>query len=154
MTKHEQIKGHLQMIRKVTTPGVIWDCRKIVSTVQEELDAIKGLLEPEPETLATSVLCLTDICNELERENATLRNGLTTTQALLDYAQRELDEKSELNARLKQDLTLAKTHLEEIKYSLESRSVEQLKRELEQLKREWALQERYIELLKQDRRSS
>lgn len=231
---------HLQVIASATSFKWGSGVQAQVKCIRRHLDAIeKILLEPEPESLAASVLRLTNICNELGRENAVLRNDLTgmtlnynmaekhakqlsrafekdlkTDEAYVEKLRAELNVTIRSNVWLRGRLTFkdqslracraaekllkhdleqagwdatklkrklarrdahlmrVRNRLEWIKRELESRSVEEenrkLKRELnktsheletarrhlETRKREFALQQRYIEILKEDRRQA
>ena len=106
-TKQEQIKDHLRAIAGAArcSPyawGITFE--EVAQHIRRHLDAIKEILEEnEPETLASSVLRLTNICNALERENATLRTDLIDMTLSFNMAEKyasalkaDLDNKSRL----------------------------------------------------------
>jgi hypothetical protein len=124
MTKEEQVQDHLRSIRYFSSPGMCWDGSKIVSKIQKELDAIEHLLqEPEPEEVSITKLVIR--CTQLEMENHGLIQDLKTDEAYVKMLRAQI---SALQ------VTVAKT-----------------KALLKVANREFALQERYIELLKRDR---
>lgn len=82
MIKEDRIKFLLQKVSEAS--GRSWGSGQHaqVKYIQRQLDKIEHLLqEPEPESLASSVLRLTDLCNRLEAENYELNLKLTQYQA-------------------------------------------------------------------------
>ena len=128
MTKNKEIQVHFKGIAGVAANQKVycfkWGKGAAVKYIQNHLDAIEKLLqEPEPETLAASVLWLTDLCNRLEAENhklqedlagdqvyiEELREDLCRTEALLKVTNRKNATNEELlkerNDKLEEDLT-------------------------------------------------
>jgi chromosome segregation ATPase len=107
VTQHEQIKEHLRAIINICAPGNYWGCSVIVFRVQEELDAIKELLDPDPEVVQR----LIDLSNDLGRENAVLRNDLTEMTLDLNAAEKYA-------SALKADLVnKSRLYLEEVEHA-------------------------------------
>ena len=182
MTKDERIKGHFSAIaecagnlRRNFDPERVIENDEVAQYLRKQLDDIEELLkEDEPECLASSVMRLTDLCNALEKENCRLKKELDQVKLSLASRNRLVTKTrdyltsvaAEENKRLKQDLTtaelqldIAQRRIERFEKSANQPYIEDLRATLkefraenERLKREFALQERYIKFLKEDRR--
>lgn len=166
MNKQEQIQEHLKAIRCLSTPGTRWSCNEM-SRIQRDLSAIEKLLEPEPEpeTLAASVLRLTDLCNRLECDLSEADANLDAAGRYTKELKQELDVAIRSNVWLRErlafkDESLRACRASEELFKAEVARQDELLEEAEELltsrdaclKREFDLQERYIRLLKNDRR--
>jgi len=104
MTNEERVKALMHEIALASERewGSGWHAQ--VKFIQRMLDQIKPLLQkPEPETLAGSVLRLTNICNELGRENALLRNDLTEADMRTKEFVAEITRQDKYIKQLKRD---------------------------------------------------
>lgn len=183
MTNEEQIKFHLQGATDAT------------GCTRQHVNAIKELLQPEPESLVGF-----HICNELGRENALLRNELTDMTLNYNAAEKHARQlKQELivtirsNTWLRERLTFkdeslracrAAEKVPKAEVARQNELLEEAERRVKSLratcskvmadagvmelrasnvmllrrnkwlKREFDLQERYIEILKNDRRQA
>jgi chromosome segregation ATPase len=110
-TKEEKIKLLYDVIAAHASTEWGSGSQARVKCIQKHLNAIKKLLEPEPESLAASVLRLTNICNELGRENATLCNDLTDMTLNFNAAEKHARQLKEEIVRKNDTLKRAHSNL-------------------------------------------
>lgn len=115
MTEEERIKWNLRQIARVARDKDYyreWGAGAVLHYIRSVLDHLEKLTqEDEPESLASSVLRLTDLCNKREAENYKLKRTLLLVEGNLMILKKNLDVATRSNAWLRERLSLKDTSL-------------------------------------------